>query len=349
MKGLVLQWSPYYRHQNPLAPPGSFHFNRLSIPRSKRIQPTVIRATLDSGTTEEVQQQLTARDRRQLRNQRRESKSGHSWREEVEERLSKKPKKENTRKRDALSIDRLSLLGPQWWVFRVSRIRGHETAQLVARLLARNYPDFEFKVYAPSVKEKRKLKNGTYSIKQKPIFPGCVFLWCVLNKEMHDFIFEIDGVGGFVGAKVGYMARRFNIPRPVSEDDIEKLFKQAKEEQEKHDKAFEEQEQQQQAGEGKGLTKVDGSDVVKSGADSKPKRGTTRVGDPVVNGSIKKKGSKRLAAGSKVRVKSGTFAEFEGSLKKVHRKTGKATVGFTLFGKETLVELDLHEIVSETE
>lgn len=58
-------------------------------------------------------------------------------------------------------------------------------------------------VYAPAVHVKRKLKNGTYSIKPKPIFPGCVFLRCVLNKELHDSIRECDGVGGFVGSTVG--------------------------------------------------------------------------------------------------------------------------------------------------
>ncbi|OMP11606.1 hypothetical protein CCACVL1_00406 [Corchorus capsularis] len=58
--------------------------------------------------------------------------------------------------------------------------------------------------------------------------------------------------------------------------------------------------------------------------------------------------SKRLVAGSTVRVVSGTFAEFVGSLKKLNRKTGKATVGFTLFGKESLVELDAEDIVLET-
>lgn len=47
------------------------------------------------------------------------------------------------------------------------------------------------------------MKNGTISIKPKPLFPGCVFLRCVLNKELHDFIREVDGVGGFVGSKVG--------------------------------------------------------------------------------------------------------------------------------------------------
>ena len=70
------------------------------------------------------------------------------------------------------------------------------------------YIDFQpcsvcFQVYTAAVNVKRKLKNGTCSVKPKPLFPGCVFLRCVLNREIHDFIRECEGVGGFVGSKVG--------------------------------------------------------------------------------------------------------------------------------------------------
>ncbi|CAN0879826.1 Transcription termination/antitermination protein NusG [Linum grandiflorum] len=315
-EGLVLHWSSsrYYCHRNPLAPPS------LSFPGTKRICPPLIRAS----ATEE--QQLTAKDRRQLRNQRRESKSGYSWREDVEERLSMKTKKDVTRKKDELSLDRLARLGPQWWGLKTAMSRGHVTADVVAKSLARKYPELEFKMYAPAVLTKRKLKSGKISSKLQPMFPGTVFLWCELNKEIHDFVYGCRGVGGFIGIKVGYMGRLYNIPRQVAEEDIQKVVKQTEEEQEKHDKAFEEELEQQ-------ARVADSS--------KKPKRKDT------VKGLPKKKVSKRLSAGSVVRVQSGPFAEFEGCLKKVHRKAGKATVGFTLFGKETLVELDLNEIVTE--
>lgn len=58
-------------------------------------------------------------------------------------------------------------------------------------------------MYAPSVQVKRILKNGSLSVKPRAIFPGCVFLWCVMNKQVHDTIRECEGVGGFVGSKVG--------------------------------------------------------------------------------------------------------------------------------------------------
>ncbi|KAF5201292.1 Transcription termination/antitermination protein NusG [Thalictrum thalictroides] len=58
-------------------------------------------------------------------------------------------------------------------------------------------------VYAPAVHVKRKLKNGTVSVKPKPPFPGCIFLRCVLNKELYDTIRECLGIGDFIGSKVG--------------------------------------------------------------------------------------------------------------------------------------------------
>ncbi|KAE8696539.1 MIP18 family protein [Hibiscus syriacus] len=249
-----------------------------------------------------------------------EKKSGHNWREEVEERLIKKPKKRYTSWTEELNLDNLALLGPQWWVVRVARVRGLETDEVIARLLARNFPDIEFKIYTPTVQEKKKLKNGSISVKPKPLFPGCVFLRCVLNKEIHDFIREVDGVGGFVGSK-------------------------AKEEQVKVDQAFEKEQQEENAlmfDKTNLQYNVDSNDVTSSVLDPKPKRQTQK------HSASGAKYSKLLVPGSKVRVLSGNFAEFVGSLKKLNRKTGKATVGFTVFGKESLVELDAKDIVLET-
>ncbi|KAF2288578.1 hypothetical protein GH714_008722 [Hevea brasiliensis] len=315
MKQGLLLWSPCHHALSPSSLPSI----SLPILRTKRASSSIT-ATLDS-TNNQIHE-LTARERRQLRHERRESKAGYNWREEVEERLIKKPKKKRTSGSEDLNLDNLADLGPQWWVVRVSRVRGDETAELIARLLARKYPEMEFKVYAPSVKVKTKLKN-----------------------ELHDFIRECDGVGGFVGSRVGNMKRQINRPRPVSVEDMEEIFQQAKEEQEKSDQAFTEQ---QLGEEVMNSGKIVGNDIAKSVTDSKPTGGSTKISDHLVNGSPRKKTSKRLTAGSTVRVISGTFAEFEGSLTKINRKTGKATVGFTLFGKETLVDLGLHEIVAET-
>ncbi|OMO66534.1 hypothetical protein CCACVL1_21098 [Corchorus capsularis] len=59
--------------------------------------------------------------------------------------LIKKPKKRYASWTEELNLDNLALLGPQWWLVRVSRVRGLETAEVRARTLARNFPDIEFK------------------------------------------------------------------------------------------------------------------------------------------------------------------------------------------------------------
>ncbi|XP_065853621.1 uncharacterized protein [Euphorbia lathyris] len=332
-QGLLLQWSPCFRSLPlPVIP-----FISFPIPITKHALSSITAAAISS--TNAQQQELTAKERRQLRNERRESNAGYNWREEVEERLIKKPKKVVVTAGEALNLDNLADLGPQWYAVKVARVNSDLTADLIARLLARDYPDLEFKVYAPSVKFRNKLKNGTFSIKSKPIFPGCVFLWCVLNREIHDFIRECNGVGGFVGSRVGNTKRQINRPRPVSVEDMEKIFQEAKEEQEKFDQASDEEQQDEGV---LNSSKSAAKDITKPVGRSK------KITDPLAKGTPKKRTSKRLIAGSTVRVLSGNFAEFVGTVKKISRKTGKATVLFSLFGKETLVDLDLNEIVAET-
>ncbi|OMO66535.1 hypothetical protein CCACVL1_21099, partial [Corchorus capsularis] len=51
-------------------------------------------------------------------------------------------------------------------LFEVSRVRGLETAEVMARTLARNFPDIEFKMYTPAVQEKKRLKNAKTTIKK---------------------------------------------------------------------------------------------------------------------------------------------------------------------------------------
>ena len=133
MKQGHLLWSPSYKSPSLLP---------LHFPISTSGSATVVSVRLDSSDT----QPLTARERRQLRNERRESKVTTNWREEVEERLLTKPKKKYASWTEELNLDNLALLGPQWWVVRVSRVSGQESAERLARTLARNFPDIDFKV-----------------------------------------------------------------------------------------------------------------------------------------------------------------------------------------------------------
>ncbi|XP_057467083.1 uncharacterized protein LOC130756551 [Actinidia eriantha] len=330
----LLTWSPC-RHF--LSLPTSFS------PPSKAYLPLTPRRFVPiSATTESINEQnLSARERRQLRKERRDSKPTYKRREEVEERLIQKPKKRYASWTEELNLDNLALLGHQWWVIRVPSVTAQEISERLDRSIARNFPKMDFEVSVPAVQVKRKLKNGSYSVKPKPLFRGRVFLRSVLNKEIHDFIRECDGVRGFIASKVGNIKKQINKPKPISTKDMEAILRQAKEEQEKADKAFEEEQKEEGATlDPKNLSVVyidsesTSKDVTESVIESKPKRRSRKTLQP--------------AAGSAVRVVSGTFAEFVGILRKMDCKTGRATVGFTLFGKEILVDLDAREIVVET-
>ncbi|XP_077217497.1 plastid transcriptionally active 13 isoform X1 [Tasmannia lanceolata] len=338
MRHGLLAWNPC----SPSPSLSSFPLSSPSLP-SIRIPITkyVISATVDS--------QLTARERRQLRNERRESKT-NNWKEEVEEKLLHKPKKRYSSWTEELNLDNLALLGPQWWVVRVSRVSGQATAEQLARSLARNYPSIDFKVYFPAVHMKRKLKNGSYSVKPKPLFPGCVFFRCVLNREIHDFVRECNGIGGFLGSRVGNTKRQINRPKPVPNNDMEVIFQQAKEEQEKSDQAFEEERRAEGIPDGEELNMdayLDSKHVTKSTTGGKTKKRSKKGLESSMNSPLTGEDNKFLVPGSSVRVMSGPLVEFTGNLKQLDHKTGKATVGFMLFGKESLVNLDVDQIVAE--
>ncbi|KAK9672644.1 hypothetical protein RND81_12G114200 [Saponaria officinalis] len=341
----ILQWKPL--SQTSITP-FSFSIFPSSITFTPKFNSFIsISAKLNSieQQNEEQQQQqelhkLPAKERRKIRNERRQS-NAINWKEEVEMKLIKKPKKRYASWTEELNLDNLAHLGPQWWVVRVPRVNGDYIAERLALSLSNTYPDFEFKMYIPAVQEKRKLKNGSISVKSKPLFPGCVFLRCVLNKEMHDFVRERDGVGGFVGSRVGNTKRQINRPRPVAEEDIENIIAQAKEEQEKADLAFQDKLKSDLQSLMPNLDTL--TEVVETPLDTNPKSQDKKVTEPSRRG----RKSKYPKIGSTVRVVSGSFAEFSGIVKKVDKKNAKITVGFTLLGKDTISDLDIKDVISE--
>ncbi|CAK8574939.1 unnamed protein product [Lathyrus sativus] len=329
-------------------PPPRFH--TLSLPSHSFPLPLSISAC--SSDTQQQQDLLTAKEKRRLRNERRESKNTTNWREELEESFIKKTKKEKKSWMDELNLDNLMKLGPQWWVLRVSRVGGQYTAEALARSLAKFFPDTDIKVYAPAIHEKRKLKDGSISVKPKPLFVGCIFLRCVLNKELHDFIKEYPGVGGFIGTTVGNTKKTIKKPKPVSEDDMEAIYKQAKVEQENADKAFEEEQKKTAVISANPNSDID-SDVSKAIVDSKPKRGSRKTSNKLAVTEVTEEASSvkknvKLTKGSTVQIISGSFSGFAGTLKKLNRKTKIATVHLAIFGKENIVDLDVSEIAPET-
>lgn len=104
---------------------------------------------------------------------------------------------------------------------------------------------------------------------------------------------------------------------------MDAIFRQAKEEQEKTDKAFEEEEKNAVLNSGIPNTELEPDDVSNSTIESKPRRQSIKTSDQVTvtDVSSAQKGYKRLIPGSTVRVVSGTFSGFPGTLKKLNRKT----------------------------
>lgn len=317
---------------------------RFSIPavRQDFPQPSLTVASIEEGGGEG---DLSTRERRHLRNERRESRAAAagSWREEVEERLTVKPKKKYTSSTEKLNLDTLALLGPNWWLVRVRQANCHETADRFARAFAMKYPDREFKMYIPAVKVKRKLKNGTISIKPRLIIPGSLFLYCILNKEIHDFIRECDGIGGFLGSTVRNNKREIYRPKPVAADELEAILKQAQEEQELADQEFEKYQAKESSNEDFEAQSSSGSSTKTNYVSPTKQKRKSRK-------SIEREnllgGYDSLVPGSSVRVLSGSFTDYTGYLKEVNRKTGKATVGLMLFGKESFVELEVNQIAA---
>ncbi len=57
-------------------------------------------------------------------------------------------------------------------------------------------------------------------------------------------------------------------------------------------------------------------------------------------------GEQRLEVGQEVRVIDGPFADFTGIIKEIDSKKGKLNVLVSVFGRETLVELDFRQVKS---
>jgi transcription antitermination factor NusG len=142
-----------------------------------------------------------------------------------------------------------------------------------------------------------------------------MYLHCVLDRQVYDFVKASQGVGGFVGSQIEASHEEyFTKPRPVSDDELEAIRLREKEEQEAVDKAFKEKEE----------------------GNKKPP-------------PSKKLNQAYLLPGVSVRVLSGPFADYTGCLKELHLKKRKATVELLLFGKKSSVELDIDQINSLSE
>ncbi|TVU44335.1 hypothetical protein EJB05_03771, partial [Eragrostis curvula] len=104
-------------------------------------------STADGG---EGDGELTAREKRQQRRERRELRAT-DWKEEVQERLIHEPARRRKKPpkrtwREELNLDLLAEHGPQWWLVRVSMAPGTDYVDLLTKAISRRYPEVSFKV-----------------------------------------------------------------------------------------------------------------------------------------------------------------------------------------------------------
>uniref|UniRef100_A0A453MB17 NusG-like N-terminal domain-containing protein n=1 Tax=Aegilops tauschii subsp. strangulata TaxID=200361 RepID=A0A453MB17_AEGTS len=238
------------------------------------------------------------------------------WKEEVEERLIHEPARRRKKPpkrtwREELNLDFLAEHGPQWWLVRVSMAPGTDYVDLITKAVARRFSEVSFKIYNPAIQVKKRLKSGLISTKSKPLHPGLVFLYCTLNKELHDFIRDTEGCYGFIGATRGSIKRQIKKPKPIPVEEVESIIKKEKEEQEKADKEFEDLENWDKGSFGKPVE--DPELMLINKIKKQVKKSTTKGASS----------NDTFTLGASVHVLSGPFAGFTGSLLEVNRKNKK--------------------------
>ncbi|XP_020186537.1 uncharacterized protein [Aegilops tauschii subsp. strangulata] len=307
-----------------------------AAPRAAAASVVSLSASASASAADGGDGELTARERRERRREARELKA-RDWKEEVEERLIHEPARRRKKPpkrtwREELNLDFLAEHGPQWWLVRVSMAPGTDYVDLITKAVARRFSEVSFKIYNPAIQVKKRLKSGLISTKSKPLHPGLVFLYCTLNKELHDFIRDTEGCYGFIGATRGSIKRQIKKPKPIPVEEVESIIKKEKEEQEKADKEFEDLENWDKGSFGKPVE--DPELMLINKIKKQVKKSTTKGASS----------NDTFTLGASVHVLSGPFAGFTGSLLEVNRKNKKVTVQMTLFGKESFVDLDFDQI-----
>eukprot|EP01018_Ginkgo_biloba_P033749 Gb_25331 [translate_table: standard] len=226
---LILPFSPKF------IIPSSFERCKCRCSAASQSKSVSVASVPDNSET------LSARERRRLRNERREQakSSKPPWREEVENKLLEKVKKPKLT--DEMNLSHLAVKGVQWWMVRAPRNSERIVAEDLSKAFPKEYPDMEFDVYLPQIPSKRKLKDGSYSNSKKMLFPGCVFIRCIMNREILDFVRSCPGVCGFVGTKIGNTHRWIIKPNLVPANEMEAIRKKVKEAQEEYDREVEEE------------------------------------------------------------------------------------------------------------
>ncbi len=72
---------------------------------------------------------------------------------------------------------------------------------LVASCLFSMWSLCALQILLPSVPRRKVLKDGRYSDARQRLYPGCLLVQCVLNREVYNFIRSVPGVWDFFGTR----------------------------------------------------------------------------------------------------------------------------------------------------
>jgi transcription antitermination factor NusG len=158
-------------------------------------------------------------------------------------------------------------------------------------------------ILLPSVPRRKVLKDGRYSDARQRLYPGCLLVQCVLNREVYNFIRSVPGVWDFFGTRANTSVSDMIIPAAVSSIEIHEMFKRI----EMEDAAFKEirEAANREADERERL-----EEVVKTAAKLE----------------VKMPSLLQLEEGAMVRVNSGPFTNHTGVVEKINRE--EETVSF---------------------
>lgn len=175
--------------------------------------------------------QLSPKERRKLRNERREAlkEEKGSWKEQVETKLDvkKKPLKGWDQ---ILDINRLASKGYVWYMVSTPKKAEHEAAEQLHIQFAQMFPGMKYEVLTPSIPSFRKLKSGRYSDSRVRLYPGCLLIRCVMNRDVYNMIRSNLRIYNFFGTKAqGTSVSDMIIPSAVSIIEIEELFRKMEE------------------------------------------------------------------------------------------------------------------------
>ncbi|KAH7296153.1 hypothetical protein KP509_26G011400 [Ceratopteris richardii] len=212
---------------------GAYH-PQVSFQSVPRIAPSsFVRVRCSGDDVTVFSSRSSARERRKERNERRmqQQEQGSSWREEIEElHISRKTRASTKGLKYELDMTRLTARGMQWWMVLVSMRAELSVAEDIRSALSREFADEKFELFVPSVPTKRILKDGSISPATRRLHAGCVFLRCVLRRNLYDVVRRVPRVRGFFGKRVGFYDPVI-MPTPVPDEDIARMRRKVKEEE----------------------------------------------------------------------------------------------------------------------